>query len=91
MDAEQRAVKEQPVGLQAGGPGGTGSCFSASPSGHWRVPTCLEPGIKLAAGNRSVSETDPVPAVVGITVLEGHDPNIICKLGEWQLGSGLPY
>lgn len=43
----------------------------------WRVPTCLEPDIKLAAGNRSVTETDPVPAVVGITVLEGHDPNII--------------
>ena len=53
--------------------------------------TCHEPGIELATGNRSVSETDPVPAVVEITVLEDHDPNIIWKLGEWQLGSGLPY
>jgi len=66
-------------------------CFLLWPLERCLAHTCHEPGIELATGNRSVSETDPVPAVVEITVLEDHDPNIIWKLGEWQLGSGLPY
>ena len=84
-------VKEQPAGLQAWGPGGTGSCFLLRPMERCLVHTRHEPGIELAAGNRSVSETDPVPAVVGVTVLEDHDPNITGKPRAWQLGSGLPY